>query len=871
MEKFKYKVSVIVPVYNVELFLRNCLESLVTQTIDKRDMEVLLINDGSTDGSLDICKEYAKCYSFIKLIDKENEGVSATRNLGLKIAEGKYIFFLDSDDWYSENVLEKVSDFFDKHYDEVDVVSYYDQYYLNGKPEKPHMRYKYLKDTGIYDLNEVPYALQLRLSMCTKNLREQNILFDEKMGYQEDQKYCAYLLEKRLKLGFVKEAVYHYNKNDLGVVSNSTNPIVMFEKTMAYFENLFSEKEEVPLYYQALFFHDIQWKFATSCLYPYHYDEKELSIAKNRVYSLLNKVDVSIIMAHSNLDNYQKLYWIRMKQDHKLTPILMENKMDFFYENKKIYGRKDIEIILKRIYIGKNYVKFTAYFKSPFFSLIDDNHFYVIENGVKKELNVTIASNSYYKAKERTDCFWGFSYKCYVEETTELKFLVCMDGIEYETVYWIPSNIPFSKTAGYSEMCSDNVKVELKNNIFYLTKINTAEFRAIVTDNTKNIKNNKIRLFRDYFIENYHRKIWLYIDNYSTPYDNGWLQFVNDFSKDDGIERYYIVTNKHWRSNVEVKEEYENNIVDFGSDYHKILYICAEKLLTAFIEKEVCCPLNDSEAALVSDILNIEIIYLQHGVLHAHLPWYYSPTCISVDKEVVSTNFEIDNLSTNYGFNKEDLIPSGMPRYDYIDKNKKAKNWILFAPSWRSYLVGDIVSGNETRSGNSKNLLKSNYYKNIEKFINDEKLNQKLKEKGIVLYLKLHPEFFSTYSELPWINSDVVKLAPEKVELTDYKAFMTDFSSFVFDYAYLNRPILYFVPDYIEFKAGLNRYRELDLPFEEAFGPLASTSEMAAKELIKIIDRDFEVSDVYAKRMENFYLKNDTCCEKLYEFLINEE
>ncbi len=102
------KISVIVPVYNVEEYLRECLDSVVNQTLS--DLEIICINDGSTDNSLKILKEYAKKDSRIKVIDKKNEGLSATRNLGIDIATGEYIGFLDSDDWIDLDFYEKLYD-----------------------------------------------------------------------------------------------------------------------------------------------------------------------------------------------------------------------------------------------------------------------------------------------------------------------------------------------------------------------------------------------------------------------------------------------------------------------------------------------------------------------------------------------------------------------------------------------------------------------------------------------------------------------------------------------------------------------------------------------------------------------------------------
>lgn len=100
------KVSVIVPVFNVEKYLRQCIESLIEQTLT--DIEILLIDDGSPDSSGEICDEYAKSDSRIRVFHKENEGLSLTRKFGVSKASGEYICFLDSDDYARSDFLESL-------------------------------------------------------------------------------------------------------------------------------------------------------------------------------------------------------------------------------------------------------------------------------------------------------------------------------------------------------------------------------------------------------------------------------------------------------------------------------------------------------------------------------------------------------------------------------------------------------------------------------------------------------------------------------------------------------------------------------------------------------------------------------------------
>lgn len=99
-------VSVIIPVYNVERYLGECLESVINQTY--KELQIIVVDDGSTDSSAKICDEYARREKNIYVIHKENCGVSAARNLGMRFATGKYVYFLDSDDYISLDAIEKM-------------------------------------------------------------------------------------------------------------------------------------------------------------------------------------------------------------------------------------------------------------------------------------------------------------------------------------------------------------------------------------------------------------------------------------------------------------------------------------------------------------------------------------------------------------------------------------------------------------------------------------------------------------------------------------------------------------------------------------------------------------------------------------------
>lgn len=127
----EYKISVIVPVYNVEKYLDRCLKSIVTQSL--KDIEIIIVNDCSPDNSLKIIKKYMEIDRRIILIDKiKNEGLTSARNSGLEIAQGEYILHIDSDDWIEQDYLKDMYELAIK-YDADMVISDYYRDYDDGK------------------------------------------------------------------------------------------------------------------------------------------------------------------------------------------------------------------------------------------------------------------------------------------------------------------------------------------------------------------------------------------------------------------------------------------------------------------------------------------------------------------------------------------------------------------------------------------------------------------------------------------------------------------------------------------------------------------------------------------------------------------
>lgn len=213
------KYSFIVPVYNTEKYLKKCLDSLVNQTY--KDFEIIVVNDGSTDKSSNIISKYQKKYKNIIVINKENEGLSMARNRGVQKSSGKYIIFVDSDDYVSNKLLEEV----DKKIDDSDILRFQiateDEDYTKineyHEEEFESMRgYDAFKYLSSYHFVEPAWSYVIRKNYYIENK------FSFKRGvYHEDFGLIPYVIYKARKVKSVDFIGYYYIQRNGSIMNNN--------------------------------------------------------------------------------------------------------------------------------------------------------------------------------------------------------------------------------------------------------------------------------------------------------------------------------------------------------------------------------------------------------------------------------------------------------------------------------------------------------------------------------------------------------------------------------------------------------------------------------------------------------------------------
>ena len=215
------KVSMVVPVYNVEKYLDRCIKSILNQKY--QDMEIILINDGSTDNSLAICEKYREQDSRIIIINKANQGLSAARNDGVEVASGEYIMFIDSDDYIDDSLVSEAVEIMQK--EDVDLVRF--NFCKEGKVFRRTNKYLLPVNCVLDSLGEEVKKNIFEtdnLSNCWVTLFKSSIVkgmkFDTDVKFAEDLLFMAEYLKLAKKIYISDKCYYHYIINPKGLTLN---------------------------------------------------------------------------------------------------------------------------------------------------------------------------------------------------------------------------------------------------------------------------------------------------------------------------------------------------------------------------------------------------------------------------------------------------------------------------------------------------------------------------------------------------------------------------------------------------------------------------------------------------------------------------
>lgn len=306
-------VSIIIPIYNAEIYLPYCLDTIRNQTY--KDLEVILVNDGSTDDSGKICDEYSKKDNKFIVIHKKNGGVSSARNAGLKIAKGRYIGFVDPDDWMEPNIVENLYKLITNNDADMSCCGYYKEdiegKIINKTSGADPMRINN-KEVLNNILNPNGYYSFVWNKLFSSNIIKKNrIYFDEDIQFGEDLLFCCEYLTHSNIIIYDSTPYYHYIiHNDNITKSQFSYKKITYLTALEKISNLLSDLKDVNVsnfktnYIRiniSILMHAIEQKENNSEIISmlnnnlYKYKLRDLNNNKVKLSSLIGRVNIRLL------------------------------------------------------------------------------------------------------------------------------------------------------------------------------------------------------------------------------------------------------------------------------------------------------------------------------------------------------------------------------------------------------------------------------------------------------------------------------------------------------------------------------------------------------------------------------------------------
>ncbi|MFS0656762.1 CDP-glycerol:glycerophosphate glycerophosphotransferase [Bacillus sp. 179-C3.3 HS] len=868
-KKHRFKLSVIIAAYNAEDYLKETIDSILKQDLDfQKNIQLIIVDDGSEDGTKEICKKVALDYpENITYLYQENQGVSAARNKGLAFAEGEIVNFLDSDDKWGLTTLKNAQHYLDNHAD-VDVVSARLSLFDAVTGEHP-LNYKFDKTTT-KTINLLDEPANIQMNVSSSFIRRSAIKgreFDRKLKYGEDTKFLFNILKDNPRLGLLSytEGCYWYRKrsNQKSAMDRTLETKEFYLDTIKnlHMYILKSFNGLIPKYAQFMLLYDLQWRL--------NIPHEKLSFLSDEIREnyyqfmkeILSSIDDEIILNPliSRLSPIMRLELLNNKYKKRDFQIeLIDDQYWLYSHGHKIKNLSDWYLTQNGLFLKNN--KLHLGFSMLNFVGHDVFEPVLVTNSGKviKASKKTLLSKHYFTDKCISgNTYYRFDLNLNKEITSlQVKYLL-MNDISISI-----KNISLPVKTNFLRFKNNFIK-ELKNttvirkepSIYDVKKTSIFDkfkkyvFTIKLLNSKKTFKSGLYRLYALLNKKIKPKPIWVFMDRIDRGSDNAEVLFER-ISKTNKISCYFVIQ-KNCPDFNRLSERYPGKIVEYRSKRHHKLMLIADKFLCSHAEDYLFNPFGKKNGVYVRDLLDFEFIFLQHGVIQNDLSNWLNKSNKPIDKFITSAASEKQSILDSYGYLEEEVLLTGIPRYDNLELSQKINNrTIVIMPTWRPDLV--------KKSATQEDFLNSNYYKFYNQLFKNEELKNITYKYGVKLQFVQHPRMatkFNHYFSFPHI--ELLSDFSYSDLISNSGAIITDISSVSVDFAYLNKPVVYVHNELDQiYKNAV--YNPGYFSFEHnGFGPICITVEDLIERIEVIVKNDFNNETKYKNRVENFFAFRD--------------
>ena len=920
---YPYIFSIVMAVHNTELYLEEALESILAQSINfenyllgilstdysKRVYEniyqVILVDDGSTDSSGDICDRYAEKYDHIMVIHQENAGVSAARNTGLKYAQGKYINFMDSDDRFSENVLEDTFAFFEEHYDEMEALAF-PAYFFDASEGEHWLNNKFKKGNRVINLWEEHTASLIFVNSTIYKgdvLREKKHTFDTELVTSEDIKFnYELLMECGPRIGVIDSCIYWYRRRgsgDLSAMQISKIKEEHYTKFLTHFIESLLESSNirygcVPRFVQSVIMQQLQWRFVED-------PESKIAISvlgkegfeayKQHILKLAAQIDDDIILEQKRIFIEHKAFVLRNK--YQCLPRYEYYNQDVLmhYGNTVLTSISKLRTQVDLLQIDNGILRIEG---SMNFLYVEDANAQIYLKCADKYIaceRVT-RQNTRWSLGQQILTTIGFCGEIDLTETEQCEVEICC---EINGQFIAKKNIKFGRRAPLNVTyknayyCSEKWVVKYEKGRFLVENIDTKlrlgeelQYETMFTAEVAQKANNDasiqeaLKLRKQYMtwkMLNYgkHRKqIWLISDRPEQADDNGEVFFGYMLEKHVQDVEFYFVINEDSKDYSRLATTHK--VIVQNSEEYKMLHLMADVIVSSQGNEFVADPfMLENKKDIFRDITyRHKYIFLQHGVIKDDLSKWLNRYEKNIDGFITSAKPEYQSIITgNYGYSEKQVWLTGLPRYDKLYHNEQRV--IVVMPTWRKY----VLTEDKNISGKfypAREFIDSSFYEFYNALFQDSRLIDALERYGYQMVVKMHP-LLDECTDLFTFGKGIQLCSPDKryVDLfAEAKLLITDYSSTAMDFAYLNKPVLYCQFDKADFFAGEHMYEKGYFEYErDGFGDVVYDLDSCVEQIIKQLENGCEIQTKYLERINGFFEYQDqNNCERIYQKII---
>lgn len=882
----QFKISVVIPVYNVELYVSETIESVIKQDIGfEENVQIVLVNDGSLDESGRICEEYAKRYpENIQYVYQENAGVSVARNIGMDYVKGKYVNFLDSDDKWSPDAFSKVYDFFEAHEKEINLVCCKQEFFeAKTGPHRLSREDKFETSRVINILDDYQYTQFHITASFIKKDAMRITMFDPKMKYGEDAVYVMEQILDKHKYGVVSEPTHYYRKraNNSSAIQGKEKALDWYQITpQRFYKKLMDISIEkwgsvIPFVQYAVCY-DLQWRLNDRIHMVL--DEKEQEKYIRELQNLLEYCEDDIVLKQRDINLKKKLFLLSLKYNEDISKQVVCSNSKLFFHNVQIFNlqknalfRVDVIKISDHMLCLSGKIDFN-YTEELEFCFIDDKgqkypvKLIKLETEEGKIWDRKVTDIYYYDMQiDISRIKWIEIRAVFQGEFCFTPKIVCgkfskFYNKEMESDYFVQENYLLTKDLYRIHIQECNKALVRKQEKYFREELNNLE----IDDEAKK---EALWYRKRYFMtRKFHRKeIWLISDRINVAGDNGEALFRYLAKKHPSDVDFYFVISDKSKDYTRIRKI--GKVIPYGSKKCKLYTLLADKIISSQGEDNIVNPFYDMKRYL-GNLFHYDYVFLQHGIIKDDLSIWLNKSNKNINLFITSAKPEYQSvLDYPYMYGKDVVKLTGLPRYDTLVQDTPCEKKIVFMPTWRTGLAirMDPVTGIGLYNPAFQN---SEYCQFYNRLINDERIKKVLKENGYKGKFCVHTNNIANASDFH--GNEVIDVSADiadyQKEFKENALLVTDYSSVAYDFAYLKKPVIYAQPD----RKNFFEQQTYDMGYwdyeQMGFGPVCCDYESTVNAIIETVRSGCKLEKEYLNRIESFYFALDqNNCERVYQ------